>query len=79
MAANQIDYFSSVIEFLIAEKWKTCEIYRRVCGVYGEECFNQKMSRKGLNGSLLSWDCVEKTVHGEETQSDFPVKKMFWA
>ena len=32
----------SVIKFLVAEKCKTFEIYRRMCYVYGETCSSQK-------------------------------------
>ena len=32
----------TVIEFLMAEKSKLCEIYRRMCDKYREACFNQK-------------------------------------
>ena len=43
MATNQTEYSwlkqSSVIKFLVAEK---CEIYRKMCDVYGEVCFNGK-------------------------------------
>ena len=32
----------SVIKYSLAEKYKACEIYRRMCDVYGEACFNLK-------------------------------------
>ena len=32
----------SVIKYLLAEKCKACEIYRRMCDVYGEACFSQR-------------------------------------
>ena len=32
----------SVIKYLLAEKYKLCEIYRKMCGVYGEACFSQR-------------------------------------
>ena len=32
----------SVIKFLVAEKCKPCEIYRKMCNVHGEACFNEK-------------------------------------
>ena len=32
----------SVIKFLVAEKCKPCEIYRRMCDVYRKACFSQK-------------------------------------
>ena len=31
----------SVIKSLVAEKWKLCEIYRKMCDMYGEACFSQ--------------------------------------
>ena len=47
MVANQTVYSSfeqrSIIKFSVAEKSKPCEIYRRMCDVYREECFSQKM------------------------------------
>ena len=33
---------SSVIKSLAAEKCKQCEIYRKMCDVYGKACFRQK-------------------------------------
>ena len=51
MAANQIEYSKveqkSVMKLLVAEKCKTCEIYRRMCDVYEEACFNQKYFQTG--------------------------------
>ena len=34
----------SVIKYLLSEKWKPIEIYRRMCDVYGEASFSQKKS-----------------------------------
>ena len=31
-----------VIKLLVAEKCKSCEIYRRICAVYGKACFSKK-------------------------------------
>ena len=42
----------SVIKFLLAEKGKPCEIYRKMCYVYEEVCFSQKMFTNGLNMGL---------------------------
>ena len=46
MAANQTESSRleqrSVIKFLVAEKCKPCEIYRRMSDVYGEACFSEK-------------------------------------
>ena len=38
-----------VIEFLLTEKCKPCEIYRRICDVNGEAYFSQEMFTNGLN------------------------------
>ena len=32
----------TVIKFLVTEKWRPCEIYRRMCNVYGEAGFSQQ-------------------------------------
>ena len=32
----------SIIKFLLAEKCKPCDIYRRMCDVYRETCFSHK-------------------------------------
>ena len=46
MVANQTEYSrleqQSVIKSLVVEKYKLCEIYRRICDVYSETCFNKK-------------------------------------
>ena len=34
------------MKFLVAEKYKSCEIYRKMCVVYGEASFSQKMIHK---------------------------------
>ena len=52
MAANETQCSRieqrSLIKFLLAEKCKPREIYRRICDVYGEACFSQKMFTSGL-------------------------------
>ena len=57
MAANQTECFMikqrSVIKFLVAERYKPCEIYRRMCDAYREACFSQKMFTSGLNIGFL--------------------------
>ena len=62
MAANQTECSlleqNYVIKFLVVEKCKPCEIYWRVCNVYGEAYFSQKMFTNKLN----------ITVHRVETQ-----------
>ena len=32
----------SIIKFLVVERYKPYEIYRRMCDVYGEACFDEK-------------------------------------
>ena len=39
----------SVIKVLVAEEWKPWEIYRRMCDVFREACFSQKMFTTVLN------------------------------
>ena len=51
----------SIIKLLMAEKSKPCEIYKRICGVYGEACFNQKMFTNGINMGLLLQAWFKKT------------------
>ena len=45
----------SVIKFLVAEKCKPCEIYRRMCDAYGEACFSHKKITNEIKMSLLLW------------------------
>ena len=56
MTVNQTDCSKleerSVITFLVAEKCKPCEIYRRISDVYGEACFNQNIVVNRLNIGL---------------------------
>ena len=52
MAANQCSRLEqrSVMKFFAAEKRRPCEIYKRMCDVYGEGCFSKnKMFTNGLN------------------------------
>ena len=51
----------SAIKFLLAEKRKTCEIYRRICDVLGETYFCKQMFTNGL-------DCFKKF----EIDEDWP-------
>ena len=57
----------SAIKFLVAEKCKTCEIFRSMCDVYKEAHFSQKMFTNGLTLDLPRQALVEKTVDGVET------------
>ena len=70
MEANQTEYFRleqrSVINFLVAEKCKPCEIYWRINDLYGEESFSQKWFTKWQNIGLPLWEWVGKTVYGVE-------------
>ena len=43
-------YFEKV---LVAKKYKPYEIYKRMCDVYGEVCFNQRIFTNELNKGLL--------------------------
>ena len=58
MAANKAEYSRlkpmSVIKFLDAGKCKPCEVYRRLCAVYGEACFSQKSVYKWAEHMSLS-------------------------
>ena len=44
---------TSVIKLLVAEKCKQCEIYTKMCVVYGEACFS-RLSGWYFYGILLS-------------------------
>ena len=56
MAAYQKEYSKpeqrSVIQFLVAEKCKSCKIYRGMSNAYGEAYFNPKMFTNELNMDL---------------------------
>ena len=60
MVASQTEYLKqrSVIKFMVAEKCKPCEIYRRMCDEYGEACFSQrniyKLAKHGIATMILS-------------------------
>ena len=47
MVKNQTDSSRleqrSVIKVLVAEKCKPCDIHRKICDVYGEVCFIEKL------------------------------------
>ena len=53
MAANQIKCLRLqqrfVMKFLLAEKCKQCEIYRRVCDIKGGVCISEILCTNGLN------------------------------
>ena len=56
----------SLIEFLMAQKCKALEIYRRICDMFEGSCFHQKIFRNVLNRILPRLSEVERTVHGVE-------------
>ena len=56
----------SVIKFLEDDKCKPCEIYRRICNVFREACFSQRMFTNELVIGLPLWVWIKKTVYGEK-------------
>ena len=55
MVANQCSRLEqrSVMKFLVPEKYKPCEIYRRMCDVYGKLFLGKKnMFTNRLNNGL---------------------------
>ena len=57
----------SIIKFFLEEKCKPCEMYRRMCDVYGKACFNSRILTNELNMGLPLGTCAEKTVHEVKT------------
>ena len=55
----------SVIKFLVAEKCKQCEVYRRMCNVYGEAYFNKK-KYGGAHGVMV---IVVGNGHGDTSSN----------
>ena len=49
----------SVIKYLLAEKCKPCEIYRRMYDVYGEECFSQENADKWVKHGFTTTNRTE--------------------
>ena len=60
------------MKFLVAEKYKSCEIYRRMCDVYRKAYFSQKIPYK--NGHATSSLCHKKKFM-DWKHTDSPVKK----
>ena len=62
MVANQYSKLEqrSVINFLLAEKCKPCEIYRRICNVYGETCFSEKSVHKSARHEFATKSLSQK-------------------
>ena len=51
----------------MADKCKPCKIYKKMCDVYRDVCFCQKMFTTWLKRGLPIQDGVKKTVYGIET------------
>ena len=60
----------SVIKFLPDEDCKSYEIYKRICDLYRDVCFNQ-------NNVYYEPESKSQSVRWKHRNS--PVKKMFWA
>ena len=51
----------SIFKFLVAEKCKPCEIYRKMSDVYGEEtCFSKKYLYKWVKHRLDHYEAESK-------------------
>ena len=50
----------SVIKYLLAEKCKQCEIYRRMCNVYREACFSQNFFYKSAKHGFTTTSLNQK-------------------
>ena len=78
-AANQTECSRleqrSVIKFVVAEKCKPCEMYRRMCDIYGETClcFWSKNIYKWTNHGFGT----KYTDFLAKKNNDFQVKKTF--
>ena len=44
-----------IINFLVAKKWKPCEIYRRMCDVYGEAILVKNIYKIIMGLPLKTW------------------------
>ena len=65
--------------FLVFEKYKPCEIYRRKWDVYREACFSQRILKNGLNIDLPLWKLEWNRQSMVWKHTDSQVKKMFLA
>ena len=67
MASNQVESSrleqKSVIKFLMAEKYKPCEIYRRMCNVCSEACFSPKNIHKKSKHRFAIMSLSQKETH----------------
>ena len=60
MAKNQTECFWSVIKLLVAEKSKSFKIYERMCNMYGEACFSQKIVYKWVTHEFVNMSLSQK-------------------
>ena len=62
--ANQTEYSRleqrSLMKFLVAEKCKPYEIYKRICDVYGEACFNQINVYQWIKHGFVTMNLIQK-------------------
>ena len=56
----------SVIKFLVAEKYKPCKIYRRMCDTFGEGCFSVKKFYKSVKHEFSAMSQSGKTLTSKE-------------
>ena len=95
MAVNQTKRFrleqKSVIKSLLAEKWKPCEIYQKICDEYWEACFSQKnlyklakdkfgitsLSRKDSTFRKMHWISGKENVLGAVVSKKI-ILTVFW-
>ena len=71
MTENQMEYSrleqKSLIKFLVTENCKSCEIYTRMCDLYGEAYLVNKNVYKWAKHGFATICLVEKKVMGVET------------
>ena len=79
MAASQTECSSleqrSVIKFLLAKMCKPCEVYKRMCHVYGEACFNQFFSYKWAKHGFATTSQSQNNSPWSEKHTELLVKK----
>ena len=64
---------SSVIKILVDDKYKQCEIYRRMCDAHANACLNKKNVHKRACYNVLEW----KRHSSEWKHTDSPQRKSF--
>ena len=67
----------SVIKFSVAEKSKSCEMYRIIYGIYGEACLSQKIFSNHLNMGLPQARVKKQSIELKHINS--PGKEKFLA